>query len=54
MKQEILTILKYQWKDDIKGVWLSQKMKNKRAKAESKIRAQEATYEYLLNKGKET
>ncbi len=54
MKQEILTILKFQWQDDIKGVWLSQKMKNKRPKADRNIRAQEETYNYLLNKDKVT
>ena len=32
MKQEILTILKYQWKDDVKGVWLSKKIANERPK----------------------
>jgi polyphosphate kinase len=47
MKQEILTILKFQWKDDIKGVWLSPKMENERPKLEHKIRAQMATYNYL-------
>ncbi|WP_424962454.1 polyphosphate kinase 1 [Ekhidna sp.] len=55
MKQEILTILKFQWQDDIKGVWLSPKMKNERPKLEHKIRAQLATYDYLkINKDKET
>ena len=47
MKQEILTILKFQWKDDIKGVWLSGKMKNKRPELENEIRAQVDTYQYL-------
>lgn len=47
MKQELLTILKFQWKDDIKGVWLSPEMKNDRPEKEGKVRAQTATYEYL-------
>ena len=46
-KQEILTILKYQWKDDKKGVWLSGKMKNKRPKSDEEVRAQVDTYQYL-------
>ena len=47
MKQEILTILKYQWKDDVKGVWLSKKIVNERPTLEKNIRAQTSTYEYL-------
>ncbi len=47
MKQEILTILKYQWKDDFKGVWLSKKMENQRPKIERNIRAQADTLKYL-------
>ncbi len=47
MKQELLTILKFQWKDDLKGVWLSRKMGNKRPKIENKIQAQANTYQYL-------
>lgn len=48
MKQEILTILKFQWKDDIKGVWLSpKKMQNERPEMEHEIQAQSATYDYL-------
>lgn len=47
MKQEILTILKFQWKDDIKGVWINSKMENKRPKVEHEIQAQSATYNYL-------
>lgn len=47
MKQEILTIMKFQWQDDLKGVWLSAKMKNKRPKKEHNLRAQVATYEFL-------
>jgi len=47
MKQEILTIMKFQWQDDVKGVWLSAKMKNKRPKKENNIRAQLATYDFL-------
>lgn len=49
MKQELLTLLKFQWRDDQKGVWLSAKMKNKRPKAEYDIRAQMATYELMKN-----
>ena len=49
MKQEILTILKYQWQDDVKGVWLSKKMENQRPKIEKQIRAQINTAEYLSN-----
>ena len=47
MKQEILTIMKFQWQDDQKGVWLSTKMKNKRPKKEHNVRAQIATYNFL-------
>ncbi len=47
MKQEILSILKYQWKDDIKGVWLSKKIENQRPKVEKEIRAQMDTFKYL-------
>lgn len=47
MKQEILTILKYQWKDDIKGVWLSKEIENQRPEVESKVRAQTDTFKYL-------
>ncbi len=48
MKQEILTILKFQWKDDIKGVWLSpKKMQNERPEMEHEIQAQSSTYDYL-------
>jgi len=47
MKQEILTILKFQWQDDLKGVWLSPKMKNKRPKKEHNTRAQLDTYKFL-------
>lgn len=46
-KQELLTILKFQWQDDIKGVWFSSKMNNKRPKMEHEIRAQMATYDFL-------
>lgn len=49
MKQELLTILKFQWRDDEKGVWLSEKLTNKRNKKEYEVRAQEDTYQYLLN-----
>ncbi|WP_462254204.1 polyphosphate kinase 1 [Ekhidna sp.] len=47
MKQDILTILKYQWKDDIKGVWLSKKIENQRPQVEKEIRAQMDTFKYL-------
>ena len=47
MKQDILTILKFQWQDDEKGVWLDSKMQNKRPKKEHHIRAQMATYDFL-------
>lgn len=47
MKQEILTILKYQWKDDIKGVWLSNKTENQRPEVKGKVRAQTDTFKYL-------
>ncbi|MEP5105844.1 MAG: polyphosphate kinase 1, partial [Ekhidna sp.] len=54
MKQEILSILKFQWQDDVKGVWLSPQMRNERPKSEYGIRAQSATYEYLeINMDKE-
>lgn len=47
IKQQILSILKFQWEDDTKGVFLSPKMENVRPSKEAKIRAQMATYEYL-------
>lgn len=47
MKQDILTILKFQWQDDEKGVWLDSEMQNKRPKKEHNVRAQIATYEFL-------
>ncbi|MEP1035679.1 polyphosphate kinase 1 [Ekhidna sp.] len=47
MKQEILTILKFQWQDDVKGVWLSQQIENVRPVNEKNIRAQTSTFEYL-------
>ena len=47
MKQDILSILRLQWEDDEKGVWLNSKMVNKRPKTALGIRAQMATYEYL-------
>lgn len=47
MKQEVLTMLKFQWQDDEKGVWLNTKMHNKRPKKEHNVRAQMAIYEYL-------
>jgi polyphosphate kinase len=49
MKQEILTILKFQWKDDVKGVWLSPEMKNERPKNTNMVQAQRDTYEFLKN-----
>ena len=54
MKEELKHILDLQWKDDVKGVWLSPKLENKRPIVDSNIRAQMATYEYLLNKDKVT
>ncbi|GAB4241246.1 MAG: RNA degradosome polyphosphate kinase [Ekhidna sp.] len=47
MKQEILTILKFQWRDDLKGVWLSEKLENIRPEAEHNLRAQIATYNFI-------
>ena len=47
MKQEILTILKYQWQDDIKGVWLTDTLENIRPELKTNMRAQEETYRYL-------
>ncbi|MEM6734736.1 MAG: polyphosphate kinase 1 [Bacteroidota bacterium] len=47
MKDDILTLLKFQWQDDQKGVWINTKMANKRAKKEYQIRAQMATYQFL-------
>jgi len=47
MKQDILTILKFQWQDDEKGVWLTKELENERLAKEYNIRAQMATYEYL-------
>ncbi|MEM6813580.1 MAG: polyphosphate kinase 1 [Bacteroidota bacterium] len=47
MKQDILTILKFQWQDDQKGVWINTKLANKRAKKEYQVRAQMATYQFL-------
>ena len=47
MKQELLSILKFQWEDDLKGVWLNEKMENIRPKTEKKIRAQVDTYHFL-------
>ncbi|WP_436518025.1 polyphosphate kinase 1 [Ekhidna sp. To15] len=49
LKQEILTILKFQWQDDVKGVWLSEKIENLRPEPKINIRAQSSTYEYLQN-----
>lgn len=47
IKQEMLSILKFQWEDDVKGVFLSSKMENVRPKANKNVRAQTATYAYL-------
>ena len=47
MKQSILTVLKFQWKDDEKGVWLNSKLANKRPEKEHQVRAQMAIYEFL-------
>lgn len=52
IKQEILSILKFQWEDDTKGVFLSPKMENLKPEMKNKVRAQVATYEYLLNMDK--
>ena len=50
MKQELLSILKLQWQDDIKGVWLDEEMENTRPKTEKNIRAQNDTYQFLVDK----
>ncbi len=47
MKQDILTMLKFQWQDDQKGVWINTKLANKRPKKEYQVRAQMATYDFL-------
>ncbi|MFK7951682.1 MAG: phospholipase D-like domain-containing protein, partial [Ekhidna sp.] len=47
IKNELLSILELQWKDDVKGVFLSPKMKNVRPSQEKNIRAQTSTYEFL-------
>lgn len=47
MKQELLTLLKFQWKDDVKGVWLTANATNERPPTTQNVRAQMATYEYL-------
>ncbi|MEO9482682.1 MAG: polyphosphate kinase 1 [Ekhidna sp.] len=47
MKQEILTILKFQWQDDVKGVWLSDTLENQRPNSQKKVRAQVDTFNYL-------
>lgn len=51
MKHELLTILKFQWEDDTKGVWLSTQLENKRPAVKNNIRAQSAIYNYLLRDG---
>ncbi len=47
MKNELITILGFQWDDDIKGVWLNEKLENLRPSPEKVIRAQMDTYKYL-------
>ncbi len=47
MKQELLTILKLQWKDDIKGVWLNERIENERPEPEEKVQAQTDTYQFI-------
>ncbi|MEP5612274.1 MAG: polyphosphate kinase 1 [Cyclobacteriaceae bacterium] len=47
MKQELKSILQFQWDDDIKGVWLSDKLENLRPSPEKVIRAQMDTYKFL-------
>lgn len=47
MKQDLLTMLKFQWKDDVKGVWLSPEMKNVKPEETHKVRAQTATHDFL-------
>ncbi len=47
MKEELLTILGFQWDDDIKGVWLNDSLENQRPSPEKAIRAQMNTYKYL-------
>ncbi|MEQ9402003.1 MAG: polyphosphate kinase 1 [Cyclobacteriaceae bacterium] len=49
MRQELLTILRFQWEDDLKGVWLNKKMENIRADPARNIRAQVEIYNYLKN-----
>ncbi len=47
MKEELITILGFQWEDDIKGVWMNAELENVRPSPEKVIRAQMDTYKYL-------
>lgn len=47
MREELLTILQFQWDDDLKGVWLNEDLENIRPSAEKVIRAQMDTYKFL-------
>lgn len=49
MKQELLSILKLQWGDDTKGVWLNEKLENIPAEKANGVRAQVDTYTFLKN-----
>lgn len=47
LKEELKSILQFQWDDDIKGVWLNDKLENLRPSPEKVIRAQMDTYKFL-------
>lgn len=47
MKQELLTILKLQWEDDTKGVWLNEHLQNEPTGASEGGRAQTDIYTFL-------
>ncbi|MEP1096616.1 MAG: polyphosphate kinase 1 [Cyclobacteriaceae bacterium] len=47
MREELKSILQFQWDDDIKGVWLNEKLENIRPSPEKVIRAQMDTYKFL-------
>jgi len=47
MKEELKSILQFQWDDDIKGVWLNHKLENVRPSPEKVVRAQMDTYKFL-------
>lgn len=49
MKQQLLSILKLQWEDDTKGVWLNEKLENISPEKSTGIRAQVETYAFLKN-----